>query len=82
MGLQGAQVDLHHLVILTVRVRAQQRAGVLPGLICNTTELIKLVIIKEYKSLIYNFCNFYPQQTKYNFYKNLEEICVDAKELS
>ena len=82
MGLQGAQVDLNHLVVLTVRVRAEQRAGVLPGLICNIIELIKPVTIKEYKSLIYNFCHFYPQQTKYNLYKNLEEICVDAKAIS
>ena len=56
MGLQGAQVDLNHLVVLTVRVRAEQRAGVLPGLICNITELIKPVMIREYKLLDYSFC--------------------------
>ena len=33
--LQGAQVDLHHLVVLAVSVRAEEGAGVLPSLVCS-----------------------------------------------
>ena len=35
VGLQRAQVDLHHLVVLAVGVRAEQGTLVLTGLVCN-----------------------------------------------